>query len=1089
MKKQLTFNWFNSIPIFKGLKFLFFLFFFISAVNIHAQDNIISRDPPDYPNGEVPGIPDPCAEPWETDDLSCIIYLEPAQDGVDYSFQIPLVNEAGRSDLTFDFFLEGICSEGDITCSPDGTIEMAGTGICKPDNQENFIEFDIEVINNTNADEDKQRYRIPILRTPVKVVLVLDRSGSMGWTVPGGTEIRWTVLKKSVWEFVTQLELHQQDEDSIGLTYFMTYVIQPGVPIEDGFVLLTPDDAPPPLVSEVIDDLMNLQNPGGSTAMGSGLKDAKSKLEGNTPIGATKIVLLFTDGLQNQYPLVQPDGLTLQDASLLNDVPAGSENSIRYYTIGMGSSAAVPPILSAIASANSGVFQYTTTGNYADFEYFFENQFTDMLSESSPQIVSRQVGKLINGTGNHTFTLNGGIDQVIFKVSHHEGDNVTFTIEKDGIDYTPEEIIESSFLKMTKIEFPIINEDVTYAAGEWTVTVTGDSDDEYYVSCIANDHFLDYSCITDKNSYICGEYIDFTVDLSYAGDALVGVNDSVKVIIFKPGDDLGHLLATYSLPDDAIDYANEEFTPEEQKFLSLMNDPDFYNKLLPDEQVIKLQHQGNGIYKGIFDVTSISGVYQALFKIYGDIPARGKFEREKLFSIVVENGGFVDGAADKINDNTPPSAPDNLNSSNITHISVDLNWNASIDNVYVTYYKIYQNGVLLDSVTSTSYSAVDLNNSTEYSFYIIAKDIGYNHSGPSDEITITTLEEPDTEAPTSPSDLVAVDITQTNLYLNWEASSDNINVTGYIIYQNDDPVASTENTSYLVTNLTPGTNYSLFVTARDEEANESEKSNVLNISTLEVPQVLTAPTKLTAFDITQTTLSLSWNASTGSAGYLEYEIYQDASLIGTTSNVTYSVIDLEASTSYSFHVIARDSEGNVSEASNIADAITLDEVEDIENGYTILAIRPINKFGYYLGPGFKRKIKLEYKPRGQGKPIVHESSMINESEEQNPVPEPYLKHIKDNLDGSYYLVVANVLPKTNPNIVVTIGEEVYYEGPINGKLPIWFFILIILILLLLIILWFTKVKNKKVFIIVLFILLIILLLIFYLHRTGFLNFL
>lgn len=1097
MKKLLNFNRINFISIFKGLILLFLLFFFTSAFNTHAQDNIISRDPLKYTNGEVPGIPDPCADPSVLSDDACIIILKPAQEGVPYSFQIPLNNEGVRADLEWTFTQYGGCTTGSISCSlkgdiNPGTISMAGSAICVPDNGANYIQFYIEVANFDvfPEEEDKQRYRIPILRTPVKVVLVLDRSGSMGWPVPGGTEIRWEVLKKSVWEFTKQLEIHQQIKDSIGLTFFMTHLIQPGIPIEDGFEYIPPNTAIE-LVSDTINYQMNLQNPGGATAMGLGLKDARSKLEGNTPIEATKIVLLFTDGLQNVYPRVQSDGRTLQDGSLLNDnvpPPIDPKDSIRYYTIGMGSSTLVPQILTDISSANSGVSLNTITGDASDFEWFFQNQLVNMLNGGSPQIVSRQVGKLINGVWEHTFTLNGGISHVLFKVSFNEGDNLNFTVEKNGIEYTPEAIVESSFVKMKKIKFPIINDDVTYAEGEWTVTVTGDSDEEYYVTCIADDHFSGYSGKPDKNIYISGEYIDFVADMTYAGETLIGANDSIKVTILKPGDDIGHLLATYSVPDDVIDYTNEDLSPEEQKFMNLMNDPNFYSKLLPDDQTIKLDHHGNGIYRGIFDATALSGVYQAIYKFYGDLPAKGRFEREKLISIVVINGGFVNADVEDVNDNTPPSVPSDLSTIEITHEKTNLKWDASLDNVMVKNYKIYQNSTILDSTTATSYQVVDLDYSTEYSFHIVATDYGNNHSGPSNELAITTLDEPDTEAPTAPADLIATDITQTNLYLNWNASTDNINVTGYRIFQNDDPVAGTENTSYLVTNLTPGTNYTFSVTALDEEDNESEQSNIQSISTLDVPVELTAPTKLTALNITQTTLNLRWETSTGNTSYFEYEIYQDASLIGTTSNITYSIINLEASTSYSFHVIAKDSEGVVSDASNVADAITLDVVEDIEDGYTILTIRPINKFGYYLGPGFKRKIKLEYKSKRQEKPVIHKSSMVNPSQEQNSAPEPYLKHIKDNLDGSYYLIVANVLPKTNPNIAITIGNEVYYEGPINGKLPIWFYILIILILLILIILWLTK-SNKKALKTILWLLLIILLVILYLHRTGFLNFL
>ena len=135
MKKQLTFNWIKSIPIYKGIKFLFLLFFFISTLNVNAQ--IISRLTANYPDGEVPSTPAPCADYKDLDDLACIITLTPAQDG--YSFQIPLVNESDRSNLTFIFIPSGGCTSGSISCSSDGTITMPT--ICEPSGGENYIDF------------------------------------------------------------------------------------------------------------------------------------------------------------------------------------------------------------------------------------------------------------------------------------------------------------------------------------------------------------------------------------------------------------------------------------------------------------------------------------------------------------------------------------------------------------------------------------------------------------------------------------------------------------------------------------------------------------------------------------------------------------------------------------------------------------------------------------------------------------------------------------------------------------------------------------------------------------------------------------
>ena len=87
----------------------------------------------------------------------------------------------------------------------------------------------------------------------------------------------------------------------------------------------------------------------------------------------------------------------------------------------------------------------------------------------------------------------------------------------------------------------------------------------------------------------------------------------------------------------------------------------------------------------------------------------------------------------------------------------------------------------------------------------------------------------------------------------------------------------------------------------------------------------TAPTSLTASNITQISVDLSWTASTDNVGVSGYDIYQDGSLITNVSGTTYQVIGLSASSAYSFTVRAKDAAGNVSAASNVV-SITTDTV-------------------------------------------------------------------------------------------------------------------------------------------------------------------
>ncbi len=99
------------------------------------------------------------------------------------------------------------------------------------------------------------------------------------------------------------------------------------------------------------------------------------------------------------------------------------------------------------------------------------------------------------------------------------------------------------------------------------------------------------------------------------------------------------------------------------------------------------------------------------------------------------------------------------------------------------------------------------------------------------------------------------------------------------------------------------------------------------------------PTGLASSDIAQTTLSLSWTASTDNVGVTGYDVYQGNNVIGSVTNTSYNVTGLTPNTAYQFRVKAKDAAGNVSEFSNTASATTLDDTNDptycASNGQTV----------------------------------------------------------------------------------------------------------------------------------------------------------
>ncbi len=185
-------------------------------------------------------------------------------------------------------------------------------------------------------------------------------------------------------------------------------------------------------------------------------------------------------------------------------------------------------------------------------------------------------------------------------------------------------------------------------------------------------------------------------------------------------------------------------------------------------------------------------------------------------------------------DTQAPTVPTSLTASNSTQTTVDLSWNAATDNVGVTGYDVYRGNTVITTVTTTTYQVTGLTADTAYSFRIKAKDAAANESGFSNTANATTLpiDTGDNEAPSAPTGLTASNITQTSADLSWNASTDNVGVTGYDVYQGNTVVATINATSNTITGLSPNTSYAFTVIAKDAAGNESSVSNTANVTTL-----------------------------------------------------------------------------------------------------------------------------------------------------------------------------------------------------------------------------------------------------------------
>jgi hypothetical protein len=95
-----------------------------------------------------------------------------------------------------------------------------------------------------------------------------------------------------------------------------------------------------------------------------------------------------------------------------------------------------------------------------------------------------------------------------------------------------------------------------------------------------------------------------------------------------------------------------------------------------------------------------------------------------------------------IADSQAPTAPTNLTATNIAQTTLTLNWIAATDNIGVTGYDVFRDGVKINpsNVTTTTYNVTGLVPNTTYAFTVKAKDAAGNSSVISNTINATTLQ-------------------------------------------------------------------------------------------------------------------------------------------------------------------------------------------------------------------------------------------------------------------------------------------------------------------------------------------------------------
>ena len=135
-------------------------------------------------------------------------------------------------------------------------------------------------------------------------------------------------------------------------------------------------------------------------------------------------------------------------------------------------------------------------------------------------------------------------------------------------------------------------------------------------------------------------------------------------------------------------------------------------------------------------------------------------------------------------DTAPPSVPGTPTLVSVTSSSATIAWTAATDNVGVTGYDIYHDGQLCAQVNGSTLtgSCTNLNPNVTYGFYVNARDAAGNVSQPSGTLPVTTPPSSDHTPPTAPTAVHTTVVSSSSITLAWTASTDNVGVTGYTVY-------------------------------------------------------------------------------------------------------------------------------------------------------------------------------------------------------------------------------------------------------------------------------------------------------------------
>jgi hypothetical protein len=514
-------------------------------------------------------------------------------------------------------------------------------------------------------------------RPGVDCVLVLDRSGSMDESAPGGMDPAQTklgALKTAVSNFMTTWTALRANEVSSSVM----------LPADRVGVLLFDDSNPAPWLKDLFPassltagmDLMssgvateittrtNTVVTAGGTSIGSGLKRGDTTLTPLAGNGNRKVFVVMTDGMENTDPQtrINPmDSTRVQTTigstgtNLTNQPPA------QIYALTIGPSGTINPTINQNMATASGGFYLNSEYDPAILSNFFTEVLQNFIKYSTVEtylMVSKQTSlsapftrtlPVTNTTTSLTFTLSWNANQERLKLTVTPPGGAPPIVRTVALGDTPGSMV---------LNVPLNVKGSPKAGGDWGIRIepdppgigflppVKDADIPFNLIVLGDDTSLNSDLTTVAADYAPGDQIRLSARVTEMGDPLAGLNTQpgaavVAELIRPDKGGIGDLLSA-STAGSGPSSPSDQRSPADAKLANVLKaNPDAIARANDTIQLLDNGSAangdavaGDGVYSALFPAQLI-GHYNFLFGVTGKSKDAGRFSRQQLRTVHV----------------------------------------------------------------------------------------------------------------------------------------------------------------------------------------------------------------------------------------------------------------------------------------------------------------------------------------------------------------------------------------------------------------------------------------------------------------------